>query len=116
MNFLVIVAVIFLIGGMVVVGAGLYYGPKIKGVVDKLSKLDGIDLDSAVEAVNKLTELAESFDGLNMTALELLPRFSGLMNEFNISSFSEIPNELTDEELRDFVTRFCEDDNLTKDS
>lgn len=119
LNFLVVIAVIFLIENVVATGAIFYYRSEIKnaiGVADKLSELDNIDLNSAIEAVNKFTELTESFNGLNMTALELFPRLPGLMNEFNISSLSEIPDELSDEELRDFAIKLFKGNNSTRDS
>ena len=122
MGDILVVVVIVIIAGVTIVPRVLSDYRKIMNTISKVDeemdeidkvtdKINAIDPDLLRKAYKMIEDLTVDINGLNITALELLLRLPGLMNEFNVSSFSEIPDELNNEDLRDFVTRWVKDDN-----
>ena len=97
------------------VGAGVRYGPEAMRVLSKANNLLDI-AESKLEAINKFFEFTDGFNGLNMTALDLISRLPRLMDEYNVSSLSEIPNELNDQELREFFEKLVQSSDNDENS
>lgn len=121
-----LIIVIVIIAGIMIVPKVVSDYRKVMNTVSKVDKkMDGIDeivdkinaIDPALlyKAYEMIENLTKNINGLNMTVLELFLKLPRLMNEFNISSLSEIPDELSDKELRDFITKLFRDSNYIRD-
>ncbi len=88
---------------------------KMDGIDEIVNKINAIDPALLYKAYEMIENLTKNINGLNITVLELFLKLPRLMNEFNISSLSEVPDELSDKELRDFVTNLFRDSNYIRD-